>query len=377
MDFDALRRIADETEQIAKTYEMFNEDARLNHSNAARVEFLTTIRYIERYLRPHDSILDIGAGTGAYSLYFAEKGHAVTAVELAEINLAALRKKIQPHHKISAMQGNAADLSQFEDASFDIVLMMGPLYHLHQEKDRQKAIDEALRVCKPHGKLFFAFIANDMVILTELMYNNHFLSGNTYDHRTFKAEDFPFVFFTVPQCRAMLQQSSISILHEVASDGMSEMIADTVNALDEADYAQYLRYHFYCCEKPEMLGRSNHLLFVCEKNCETPNAQKLAAFFHCENERDWEAYRQFLHPEVTWTLHGKQEKCFAGIDAYLNAIQAAYEGGDSRFKCLHMIVSKDEQTVAALLENDAGERSLDVFRWKDGLIYSEDEFLMG
>lgn len=93
MDFDALRRIADETEQIAKTYEMFNEDARLNHSNAARAEFLTTIRYIERYLRPHDSILDIGAGTGAYSLYFAEKGHAVTAVELAEINLAALLEK--------------------------------------------------------------------------------------------------------------------------------------------------------------------------------------------------------------------------------------------------------------------------------------------
>ncbi len=30
----------------------------------------------------------------------------------------------------------------------------------------------------------------------------------------------------------------------------------------ESDYAQYLRYHFYTCEKPEHLGASNHLLFV-------------------------------------------------------------------------------------------------------------------
>ncbi len=377
MDFDTIRRMANETERIAKTYEIFNEDTRLNRSPAARVEFLTTVRYIERYLRPHDTVLDIGAGAGEYSLYFAEKGHAVTAVELTEVNLAALRKKIRPRHRVSALQGSAVDLTRFADASFDIVLMMGPLYHLRREKDRQKAIAEALRVCKPHGKLFFAFISNDMVILTELMYDSRYLSGDTYDRRTFKVEDFPFVFFTPPQCRAMLQNGGVPILHEVASDGVSELMADTVNLLSPEDYAQYLRYHFYCCEKPEMLGRSNHLLFVGEKPAEKTNAQKLSAFFQAENDRDWESYRRFLHPDVVWTLHGKEEKRFTGMDAYLSAMQAAYEGTDSRFRCLRMDVSNDGQTVAALLENDAGERSMDVFRWKNGLIYGEDEFLMG
>lgn len=377
MDFDAIRRLTDETEQIAKTYEVFNEDTRLSCSPAARVEFLTTVRYIERYLRPQDTVLDIGAGAGAYSLYFAQKGHAVTAVELVEANLNVLRKKIQPHHRIRAVQGSAVDLTQFADASFDIVLMMGPLYHLHQEKDRQKAIAEALRVCKPNGKLFFAFISNDMVILTELAYNSRYLSGDTYDHRTFKVEDFPFVFFTLSQCRAMLQNGGVSILHEIAPDGVSELMADTVNAFSPEDYAQYLRYHFYCCEKPEMLGRSNHLLFVGERPAEQTNAQKLAAFFQAENNRDWESYRRYLHPDVVWTLHGKEEKTYVGTDAYLNAMQAAYKGTDSRFRCLNMDVSKDGQTIATLLENDAGERSMDVFRWTDGLIYREDEFLMG
>ena len=57
----------------------------------------------------------------------------------------------------------------------------------------------------------------------------------------------------------------MKILNEVASDGMSELLAERINALDEQSYEQYLRYHFYVCEKPEMLGRSNHLLFATEK----------------------------------------------------------------------------------------------------------------
>ena len=73
MDFNELYQIKDEFEQINKTYDIFNEDARLR-SKSGRVEFLTTVKYIEKYLEPGMKILDIGAGTGAYSFYFAEKG---------------------------------------------------------------------------------------------------------------------------------------------------------------------------------------------------------------------------------------------------------------------------------------------------------------
>lgn len=60
------------------------------------------------------------------------------------------------------------------------------------------------------------------------------------------------------------------IFHEVASDGASELMAARINDMGDEDYAQYLRYHFYICEKPELLGMTNHLLFVGEKNKE-PN----------------------------------------------------------------------------------------------------------
>ena len=264
MDFNDLYNIKDEYEQINKTYDIFCEDKRLS-SKSAKVEFLTTVRYIEKYLKPGMKILDIGAGTGVYSLYFAEKGHEVSALELADNNVSVFRSKIKPEHKIELIQGNAIDLSAYPDSSFDIVLMLGPLYHLHNEDDRQKAIAEAKRVAKNNAVFFFAFIGNDMVFITELGYDSQYIKTGNYDRETFKMEDFPFVFHTVDGCRKIIENGGIKIIHEVASDGVSELMAERIDNLDSEDYETYLCYHYYCCEKPEMLGRSSHLLFVGKK----------------------------------------------------------------------------------------------------------------
>ena len=265
MDWDTLRLIESETERVDALYKMFNEDTRLNYSKAARVEFITTVKYIEKYLSPGGSIVDIGAGAGEYSLYFAKQGYSVTAIELAENNIAAFKAKIEPGLNIDLRQGNACDLSAFCNNSFDIVLLLGPLYHISDANDRQKCIDEARRVCKPGGKIFFAYISNDMVVLTQTFYYDlNYLTQGEYNHKTFKLNNFPFVFFTIPDARGELTNAGVKLLHEIAVDGVSELLAEKINQLDDAGYEQYLRYHFYCCEKPEMLGRSNHLLFVGE-----------------------------------------------------------------------------------------------------------------
>ena len=264
MTFEEISKIQDETEQVQKTYELFDENSRLNRSPAARVEFFTNTRYIERYLKPGDRILDVGAGAGEYSLYFARKGYEVCALELADANIAAFLKKLLPTDSVDLAQGNALDLGRYPDHSFDAVLLFGPLYHLHDRADRLRCITEAKRVCKPGGKLFFAFISNDFVILTEFSYRPDYFTAGDYDKETFKLVDFPFVFHTVDDCRALLRDSGVKILHEVASDGVSELLEDRINALDAENYAQYLRYHFHICEKPELLGMTNHLLFVAE-----------------------------------------------------------------------------------------------------------------
>ena len=250
---------------VQEVYRRFDESTRLNKSQAARVEFLTTVKYIEKYLNPGARILDIGAGAGEYSFYFARQGYDVSALELADANIAAFRAKLTGSESIDLIQGNALDLSCYGDETFDIVLLFGPLYHLHSDADKLRCIEEAKRVCKKDGKLFFAFISNDIVVLTMQQVQPDYLTKGLYNKETFRVDDIPFVFHTLPRCRELLQKGGIRILHEVASDGVSELLQELVNGMDKETYAQYLLYHEYICEKPECIGMSNHLLFVGEK----------------------------------------------------------------------------------------------------------------
>lgn len=263
MNLDEMKKITNDVDLVNAVYSFFDEKSRLNRSKAARVEFTTTVKYIEKYLKQGMRILDIGAGAGEYSLYFADKGYRVNAVELADKNIEEFRRKITGN--IDLRQGNALDLSDFEDETFDIVLLFGPLYHLHEESDRNRAIEEAKRVLKNDGTLFVAFINNDMLHYTEWGYDPDYLLNGEYDKETFKADDFPFVFFNLNQCREMLTYNGLDIIHEIASDGMSELLEDRINKLDDAGYAQYLKMHFFYCEKPEHLGKTNHFLFVAKK----------------------------------------------------------------------------------------------------------------
>ncbi|MDC4233195.1 nuclear transport factor 2 family protein [Actinomyces sp. B33] len=102
----------------------------------------------------------------------------------------------------------------------------------------------------------------------------------------------------------------------------------------------------------------------------------LEAFFKAENERDWDAYRQFLHEEIVWRLFDKEERRICGILNYMQTMQKVYENSDVRFRCQDMQVSNEGNRVVAYLINDFGARSLDIFDFKDGLIYREYEFIL-
>ena len=153
-------------EILTEFYNSYDEDSRLK-SRHGMVEFLTTMHYIETYLKSGDRVLEVGAGTGRYSHALARQGYRVDAVELVEHNIKVFRENTQENENIRVIQGNALDLSAFEDHTYDMTLLLGPLYHLYSLEDKRRAVSEALRVTKKDGIIFAAHVISDGCLLDE------------------------------------------------------------------------------------------------------------------------------------------------------------------------------------------------------------------
>ena len=124
-------------EFLEKYYTEYDEENRLVRNRVGQVEYLTTRKYIDEYLTDKDiKILEVGAGTGRYSVTLAKEGYNVAAVELVEHNLDILKSKLDGSENIFAVQGNALDLSMFDDNTFDLTLVLGPMYHLYKKDDK-------------------------------------------------------------------------------------------------------------------------------------------------------------------------------------------------------------------------------------------------
>ena len=150
--------------ELDSYYRKFCEDKRLTRRHG-KVEYITSMKYIHEQLETIGTakILDVGAGTGRYSVQLSEEGHDVTAIELVKYNLGMLKAK---KSKVKAFQGTALDLSRFEENTFDMTLVFGPMYHLYTFEDKTKALLEAKRVTKKGGVILVAYCMNEFSVIT-------------------------------------------------------------------------------------------------------------------------------------------------------------------------------------------------------------------
>lgn len=157
-------------ERIRNYYKNFDEKNRLKNDASGRLEFLMTMSVLEKHLPSPGgtsngasavNVLDIGGGAGAYTFPLAGRGYKVTLADLSEelISQAKAQKAEENARNIvSCDVANATNLSRYADNQFDVVLLLGPLYHLLEESERKLCVSEIRRVLKPHGKVFASFI---------------------------------------------------------------------------------------------------------------------------------------------------------------------------------------------------------------------------
>nr|WP_303934157.1 class I SAM-dependent methyltransferase [Treponema denticola] len=256
-------------EILRSFYDDIDEDSRLNRSRQGQLEYITTMNYIHRYAKTGAKILEIGAGTGRYSIALAKEGYNVTAVELVETNLEVLKNNSVGIENIISYQGDALNLDRFEDNQFDITLLFGPMYHLYDKKEVHKALDEAIRVTKKGGIILTAFLS-----VYAIMNNNYLretlaagIEMNFDDNYKVKHfEDQLFTGYDIVEFERLFELHNTKYLTTAAVDNILETAERRTDfKMSDADFELFVKYHLATCEKRELLGSSSHLLYICKK----------------------------------------------------------------------------------------------------------------
>lgn len=250
--------------EIIEYYNAKDEDGRLTADRAHEVEYITTMRYIEKVCAPNSKILDACAGTGVYCFDLALKGHKVTAGDLVPSNVKFIEAKNEKQSILDNIYtGNILDLSNFQDESFDVTLCLGALYHLHDVNDRDQALSECKRVTKTSGLIVVAYLNRFASFMNNFTYHSNNFDTIMQEFRTGNKK----VFYRSTPSEMEQQASKLGILkmYNVATDGVAFMYPKQLEGLSKEQYEKYLQYHFDTCENEHTLGYSLHGLYIGRK----------------------------------------------------------------------------------------------------------------
>ncbi len=256
-------------EIITGFYGQYDEDGRTIRSRHGQLEYRTTMAYIHRYAAGGSRVLEVGAGTGRYSLALAREGMDVTAVELVESNLAVLRENSKGTENIRSFQGDATDLSRFPDHSFDLTLLFGPMYHLYEAEEVNRAIDEAIRVTKPGGIMMFAFISVFAIMYANYFYGN-WAEGQaencTEDHQIRHFKEQLFTGYDITEFEGLFCGKPVEWITTAGVDGLMEAIEKRPDfSMTDEEFNAHAEWYLAFSQKRELLGSANHLLYICRK----------------------------------------------------------------------------------------------------------------
>ncbi|MCE5196282.1 MAG: class I SAM-dependent methyltransferase [Negativicutes bacterium] len=262
---------------VKKVQQYYDEhvEAEWNRLERHPFEFALTIRMLDQYIKPGERVLDIGGGPGRYALYYAKKGCQVTLVDLSAENVKFAQQMAAAQDvNLTALAGDARYADRLLQSSFDHVLLMGPLYHLTQEEDRNQAIEAALRCLKPGGLLYVSFIQlySGIIDFLKSMPESVVKAEEEY-YLDCVRQNIPFTgnafteayFYTIAEIAPFMAQFPLQQLRFFAQEGILAANELTLKDLPEAVIRKWLELAHQLCEREEFLGMAEHLMYIGRK----------------------------------------------------------------------------------------------------------------
>ncbi|MBE3574537.1 MAG: class I SAM-dependent methyltransferase [Firmicutes bacterium] len=251
------------------------EWARLEHH---KMEFATTWRAMEEFIPAHSTILDVGGGPGRYSIKLAQAGHRVTLLDLSRACVELARRKAAEMNAPLAgfIHGDALDLSRFRAGEFDVVLLMGPLYHLVDPAQRDRAVREALRVLKTGGLLFAAFVTRYAFLIDVLKHSPEAIGTYTHVQQellstgiNIESEEnpgFTDAYFAHPaEIEPFMAGHGLRTVRLAAAEGIVAPAEPAVNNLPDDLFARWVDVCYRLGADPVTWGAAEHMLYVGRK----------------------------------------------------------------------------------------------------------------
>ncbi|MDR2686965.1 MAG: class I SAM-dependent methyltransferase [Oscillospiraceae bacterium] len=254
------------------------EDARARKSRADGMEFRHTKLLLDPYITPDKDVVEFGCATGHYAEHWHGKCKSYLGVDITQENVDFFNAKgLSNAH---AQLGDATRCPEFPDGSFDVVLCLGPMYHLPEE-GRALAMAEMARICRPGGVLAFAYISKVGVLMQAMTnriargklpwyrrlrwYDAYYPNrkGNDCIFAGVNDIDNPF-FFTMPEeMEPLAAQCGLRVLRNAGVD--ITLNAAQINHMDGEQYACWLEFAEYMLRFPSVTGMAEHALMVCGK----------------------------------------------------------------------------------------------------------------
>ena len=240
-----------------------------------KFEFELTVRYINRYVKPGDKVLDIGGGPGRYSLYLAAKGCDVTLFDLSSANVEFAKEQASAQGvSFKAFAGDAREVDSRIGEQYDHILLMGPLYHLLQESDRVKALNASLKCLKQNGIIYVSFISSYGGIIYSIKYEPQLIIEKDveFQYKLFE-DDLPFsgssftqsYFYRHKDVLPFMAQFPLEKLHFFGQESVLAPCEENIKAQSQEVIEKWLDLAERVCEREDLLSYSEHLMYIGRK----------------------------------------------------------------------------------------------------------------